>query len=54
MWREEDQMKDRQRVGFPYPAAFWNGTSFSAPKVSAAIAARVAPTSIQRAPGQLS
>ena len=42
MWREDDQTNPRPRIGFRYPAAFWNGTSFAAPKVSAAIAARAA------------
>jgi len=42
MKREDDESRVPEAVAFPYPAAIWNGTSFAAPRVSAAIAARAA------------
>jgi hypothetical protein len=44
MRREEDEQQPRQAMEFKNAAAIWNGTSFAAPKISAAIAARVSAT----------
>jgi hypothetical protein len=41
MRREDDEQVPRDHLSFPNAAAIWNGTSFAAPKVAAAIAARV-------------